>query len=199
MATMLQHVLKEPEQWFTACMQLVNYMLKHPKALLTHKVQKEVWLELLRMSETQENYRFYEESLGFCLIRLGSKFLSLKMLDEALFLAFESKIPQLLQACKRYAVATRAPVTENLIEHVEQKVNPGTSSNLVKAMSQIANFSGKQLRKEDYNNLFKDFETLIKIDDITDLELKDFNGWEIDLERYQKAIDLEFEGNFAAA
>lgn len=78
-------------------------------------------------------------------------------------------------------------------------MNPGTSSSLVKAMSQIANFSGKQLRKEDYNNLYKDFETLIKIDDITDLELKDFNGWEIDLERYQKAIDLEFEGNFAAA
>ena len=47
--------------------------------------------------------------------------------------------------------------------------------------------------------MYKDFETLIKIDDITDLELKDFNGWEIDLERYQKAIDLEFEGNFAAA
>ena len=66
-------------------------------------------------------------------------------------------------------------------------------------MTQIANFSGKQLRKEDYNNLYKDFETLVKIDDITDLELKDFNGWEIDLEQYQRALDLEFEGNFAEA
>jgi len=32
--------------------------------------------------------------------------------------------------------------------------------------------------------LFKDFETLTKIEDITDLELQDFNGWEIDLEQY---------------
>lgn len=71
------------------------------------------------MTETQENYRFYEESLGFCIIRLGAKYLSLKMLDEALYLAFESKIPQLLQACKQYAVATRAPITESLIEHRE--------------------------------------------------------------------------------
>lgn len=66
-------------------------------------------------------------------------------------------------------------------------------------MVQIANFSGKQLRKEDYNNLYKDFETLIKIEDITDLELQDFNGWEIDLDQYQRALDLEFEGNFAEA
>ena len=47
--------------------------------------------------------------------------------------------------------------------------------------------------------MYKDFETLVKIDDITDLELRDFNGWEIDLEQYQKALDLEFEGNFAEA
>ena len=66
-------------------------------------------------------------------------------------------------------------------------------------MTQIANFSGKQLRKEDYNNIYKDFETLTKIDDITDLELRDFNGWEIDLETYQKALDLEFQGKFKEA
>ena len=69
----------------------------------------------------------------------------------------------------------------------------------MKAMTQIANFSQKQLRKEDYNNLYKDFETLLKIDDITDLELTDFNGWEINLDQYQRALDLEFSGNFAEA
>ena len=198
-AKLVLHVIQEPEQWFTSCMQLVTYMLKHPKALLTHKVQKEVWIELYRMASQQEHFRFYEESLGFCLIRLGAKYLSLKLLDEALYLAFKSKIPQLLQACKHYAKSTLALVTESLIEYHEEKVNPGTSSSLVKAMTQIGNFSGKQLRKEDYNNLYKDFETLVKIDDITDLELKDFNGWEINLEQYQRALDLEFEGDFAAA
>lgn len=33
-------------------------------------------------------------------------------------------------------------------------------------------------------NLYKDFDTLMKIDDIGDLELADFNGWEFDLEKY---------------
>jgi len=47
--------------------------------------------------------------------------------------------------------------------------------------------------------LYKDFDTLLKIDNITDLELSDFNGWEINLEDYQKALDLEFEGKFEQA
>jgi hypothetical protein len=49
-------------------------------------------------------------------------------------------------------------------------------------MSQVANFTKKILKKEDYLNLFKDFDTLLKINDIGDLELTDFNGWGFDLE-----------------
>ncbi len=66
-------------------------------------------------------------------------------------------------------------------------------------MVQIANFSKKQLRKEDFSNLYKDFDTLLRIDDITDLELNDFNTWDLNLEEYQKALDLEFEGRFEEA
>jgi len=47
--------------------------------------------------------------------------------------------------------------------------------------------------------LYKDFDTLLKIDDITDLELSDFNSWELNLEEYQQALDLEFKGKFAEA
>ena len=58
------------------------------------------------MASKQEHFRFYEESLGFCIIRLGAKYLSLKLLDEALYLAFKSKIPQLLKTCKYHAKVT---------------------------------------------------------------------------------------------
>jgi len=85
---------------------------------------------------------------------------------------------------------------QNLIDFHIEKENPSHQSSMAKTLSQIANFSQKQLKKEDYNNLHKDFETLLKIDDITDLELSDFNGWDINLEEYQKALDHEFQGNF---
>jgi hypothetical protein len=51
-------------------------------------------------------------------------------------------------------------------------------------MTQISNFSKKQLKKEDFSNLFKDFDTLLRIDDISDLELNDFNSWEFNLDEY---------------
>ena len=115
---------------------------------------------------------------------MGYKYLSLEMVDEALYLTIHSKIPHLLQAAKRYARKKKDVMLEKLLEYHEEKASPGNSATLLKALAQIANFSGKFLRKEDYNNLLKDFETLLRIDDITDLELKDFNGWEIDLEQY---------------
>jgi hypothetical protein len=55
-------------------------------------------------------------------------------------------------------------------------------------MNQVANFTKKTLKKEDFLNLYKDFDTLLKIDDISDLELADFNGWEFDLEAYHEAL-----------
>ena len=55
------------------------------------------------------------------------------------------------------------------------------------------------LKKEDYLNLYKDFDTLLKIDDISDLELTDFNGWEFNLEQYQRALEHELAGEFDEA
>ena len=47
--------------------------------------------------------------------------------------------------------------------------------------------------------MYKDFDTLLKIDDITDLDLADFNSWELNLDEYQRGLDLEFRGKFAEA
>ena len=72
----------------------------------------------------------------------------------------------------------------NLLDYYMEKVSPASQQSLVSSMTQLANFSQKQLKKEDFNNLYKDFDTLLKIDDITDLELSDFNSWELNLEDY---------------
>ena len=69
------------------------------------------------------------------MIRLGKKYLSLEMIDEALYLAFKSGIPQLLTSCKNFTTLKTAHATANLISLHEEKVNPGQSSSLIKAMS----------------------------------------------------------------
>lgn len=105
--------------------------------------------------------------------------------DEALHLAFKMENnAALLASARQYAKKKKNVMLINLIDFHKQKSSPGAQSSLVKSMTHLANFSQKQLRKEDYNNLFKDFETLLKIDDINDLDLSDFNGWDIDLVKY---------------
>lgn len=89
-------------------------------------------------------------------------------------------------------------LVESMVEHHREKDGAG-STNLMRSLTQIANFSKKQLKKEDFSNLYKDFDTLLKIDDVADLELNDFNTWDLNLEAYQQALDLEFDGKFEAA
>jgi hypothetical protein len=40
---------------------------------------------------------------------------------------------------------------------------------------------------------------LLRIDDINDLELTDFNSWDINLEAYQTALNYELDGKFEEA
>ena len=114
------------------------------------------------------------------------------MIDEALQLAFQTSNLQLVTQCRQYAKRKHNVIVMNVVDYYLERNAPNSQQSLANAMTQLANFSQKQLKREDFSNLYKDFETLLKIDDITDLELSDFNSWEINLDEYQKALDLEF-------
>ena len=49
-------------------------------------------------------------------------------------------------------------------------------------MTKISDFTHKSLTREDVQNLVNDFHTLLNIEDIHELDLDDFNSWEINLE-----------------
>ncbi len=122
------------------------------------------------------------------------------MYEEALFLAFEMNSAPLLNQIRILAHKQKNLFVESVIDYHKEKESPGSSATtLLKSLVQIANFSKKQLKKEDFSNLYKDFDTLLRIDDISDLELSDFNTWDLNLDAYQQALDLEFEGKFEEA
>lgn len=107
------------------------------------------------------------------------------MYEEALFIAFEIQSSPLLNYIRVIARKQKNVIVESLVDFHKEKQNPGsTTTSLLKSMTQISNFSKKQLKKEDFSNLFKDFDTLLRIDDISDLELNDFNSWEFNLDEY---------------
>lgn len=155
-------------------------------------------LSLYKLARTRPDYDYFQHTVEQAFIKLGLKYLSLKLYEEALGFAFEMNSGPLMVHAKVLARKQKHVFVECLVEHHRDK-DGGASTNLMRSLVQIANFSKKQLKKEDFSNLYKDFDTLLKIDDVTDLELNDFNTWDLNLEAYQKALDLEFDGKFEAA
>jgi esterase/lipase len=148
-------------------------------------VSRQSWVEIVEHCKArEENYGYVLPTVQFCVVKIGMKMLSIGLIDDALHIAFRLNNQRLISAANTFAHKQRNPLLVNLIDYHQETENPNYQSSMVKAMTQIANFSQKQLKKEDFMNLYKDFETLLKIDDITDLELTDFNGWDINLEDY---------------
>jgi len=132
-------------------------------------------------------YEYFMHTIKFLFLRLTLKYLALGMTEEAIYLALKTNQPEIQAVCRSHAQMNNDIVAINLLEFHDQNQNEQQlprQVGWVKSLTQIANFTKKVLKKEDYLNLFKDFDTLLKIDHINDLELSDFNGWEFDLEAY---------------
>jgi hypothetical protein len=152
-----------------------------------------------RVKESIE-FQYFSHTIEFYILKIGVKFLTLTLYEASLKIALEMKSTQLLNIISIFARAQRNISVLGIVNHIKEQWNPGSSNiNLVKSMEQIANFSKKQLKKEDLGNIYKDFETLLRIDDINDLELSDFNSWEINLEAYQTALNFELDGKYDEA
>ena len=157
-------------------------------------------MELYKIAKARTEFEYFSHTIEYAFIKLGIKYLTLKMYEEALYLGFAMESSPLINYIRMMARKQKNVIVESLIDFHKEKQNPGsTTTSLLKSMIQISNFSKKQLKKEDFSNLYKDFDTLLRIDDISDLELNDFNSWEFNLDEYQKALDFEFEGKFEEA
>lgn len=143
-AKLLLNVISDSEVWLGAFLQLSSYCLKNPMKGLVKAgcLRKDHWTELLERVKHDSNFSYFVHSIEFCLLKLGLKYLSIDLPDEALHLAFkmESNV-SLLAACRQYARKKKNVMLLNLIDYHKQKSCPGAQSSLVKSMTHLANFS----------------------------------------------------------
>ena len=190
----------DPEAMLQGTVQFLNEILRNGALLLSYKVHVNDLLELYKCCRDQPEFSYFFHTIDFYFLKVGIKYLTLSCFEPAIKIALESKSKQLLNTIAIFARAQKNISVLGLVNYVKEQWEPGSSNiSLVKSMEQIANFSKKQLKKEDLGNIYKDFETLLRIDDINDLELSDFNSWEINLEAYQTALNLELDGKFEEA
>ena len=88
-------------------------------------------------------------------MKLCLKYLTLHMFEEALYLAFEMNSQQCINCIRNFAKKQRRIIMQSAIDFHKEKTSPGSSATtLIKSLVQIANFSKKQLKKEDFSNLY---------------------------------------------
>jgi len=64
-------------------------------------VPKETWIELLNHCKAKgDQFSYFLHTVEFCVLRVGLKYISLDMLDEALHLAFRINSQPLLAVVK---------------------------------------------------------------------------------------------------
>lgn len=196
----LKACIYDPDAFIQCCVMFLNELLRNGSLLISHKIHVNDLLELYKRCRDSIEFQYFFHTIEYYFLKIGIKFLTLSFYEASLKIALETKSTQLLNTIAIFARAQRNISVLSIVNYIKEQWSPGSSNiSLVKSMEQIANFSKKQLKKEDLGNIYKDFETLLRIDDINDLELSDFNSWEINLEIYQTALNFELDGKFDEA
>lgn len=144
------------------------------------------FLKIYNIVKIHSEFSYFKHTVDYYYLKIALKFLTLFRYENAIKIALQMESYQLKSTIQSFAISHHNIPIISLMSHImkDSALDENQDDSLVSAMSRIANFSKKQLRKEDLANIYKDFETLIRVKDINDLELSDFNSWDIDLEEY---------------
>lgn len=153
-----KHMLKyistciyDPEAFIQCSILFLNFLLKNGQFLLSQK---------MHINDLIELYKKGQDSLDFYFVKLGIKLVTLELYEAALKLAIEMKSNHLLNTIAIFARAQRNISVLGLVNYVKEQWHPGSSNiNLVKSMEQISNFTKKNLKKEDLDNIYKGIVT----------------------------------------
>jgi hypothetical protein len=112
---------EQPEVWLSCTMQLIQKILVHPKYLLKQKISKYKLYSLYRICEQKPEYEYFFHTVKFLYIRLALKYLTLHMIDEALYLGIKTNLPEILSYCVSFANYRKDIVAHALLKMHEGK------------------------------------------------------------------------------
>jgi len=77
-------VEKDSESWLASFLQMHGYCMQKTKALTRNRIAFQVWIELFQITESRAHYNYFNLTIVRQMFRLGTKYLQLGMIDEAL-------------------------------------------------------------------------------------------------------------------
>mmetsp|Transcript_24683 Transcript_24683/g.38404 ORF Transcript_24683/g.38404 Transcript_24683/m.38404 type:complete len:86 (+) Transcript_24683:1833-2090(+) len=75
------------------------------------------------MARTKQDYQYFFHTIKFLFVKLALKYLSLNMLDEAVFLAVKTSEPDIMAYVESAAYAKKDVVALNLLHMHQEKLD----------------------------------------------------------------------------
>lgn len=114
-------IINDPEIWLSCTLQLINKSVKHDKLLSEQTINKSKFVELYKIAKNRPEFEYFSHTIEYAFIKLGLKYLTLKMYEEALFIAFEMQSSPLINYIKVMARKQKNVIVESLIDFHKEK------------------------------------------------------------------------------
>jgi hypothetical protein len=96
-------------------MQLINLCLTNSQILLKQKISKHKLLALYQVCSQKPEYEYFFLTVKFLYIKLAIKYLTLNMMDEALYLGTRTNLQEILSYCRSFATYQKDTIALNVL------------------------------------------------------------------------------------
>lgn len=114
-------IISDPEVWLSCTLQLINYSLNHEKLLFEQTINKVKFVELYKLAKNRPEFEYFSHTIEYAFIKLGLKYLTLKMYEEALYVAFEMSSSPLINYIRIIAHKQKNVIVESLVDFHKEK------------------------------------------------------------------------------
>lgn len=96
-------------------MQLINICLTNPQLLIKNKISKQKLYSLFVVAQRKQEYEYFFHTVKFLFIKLALKYLSIGMIEDALYLGVKTKLAEIINYVHSVALLKKDIVTLNLL------------------------------------------------------------------------------------
>jgi hypothetical protein len=188
--------IRNPEQWLSSFTSIINYLMQSNDEC-SNPVLLKYMINLYKAVSINAQFDYIRHTIKFNFLKIGLKAISNKSFHIAYVIAMLIKsgylfkcISIIARSNKEEGIAECARVHSGLCEGemlIEDQIN------------KISDYANKHFQQMDLHNLINDIDTILNIDNLHELDLEEFNSWDINIGEYQTAIDMELNNQYDKA
>jgi len=183
---------------FIECfMHVCNYLMRRPKILCNHTIIR-LLISMYKGAVGRPDLEYLKPLLSQYYHKLGQRLLTSNYYEEAYNIALASESAILMRNIEYYCKWRGMLVMAEAAKKEAMKYDPSITT-MAQEMTKISEYTHKTLTAEDIQNIINDYNILMNVNSIHELDLDEFNSWEINLKEYEKALQLELDGDYEEA